>query len=131
MRAGQVPFRTTQGLDVLPIEALVFYKRRKQDVEPTVQQYYRELYASYIGAQPVQTTDALIYETAPFPLPGTGTATGGGVTDQGLDLRDTVDNCLWIALLLRPGDQPYVEAQKRAAPRPLQTGCSTWGCCRS
>src|SRR6185369_698695 len=27
LRAGQVPFRTTRGLDVLPIEAQAFYKR--------------------------------------------------------------------------------------------------------
>src|SRR6185295_5559429 len=28
VRAGQIPFRTNQGLDVLPVEAQIYYKRK-------------------------------------------------------------------------------------------------------
>lgn len=112
VRAGPAPFRTTLALDVLPIEAQVYTKQRRPDVAPTVQQYYRELYASYIGSQPVNTTDALIYESVPFPLPGSGAAASAS---QGVALSDTVDRCIWVALLLRAGDAPATEEQKRLA----------------
>lgn len=104
VRAGQAPFRTEMGLDVLPVEMQVFYKRAVSDAAPEVREYYRQLYASYMGSQPLNATDALLYDTQPFP------ATGG--VDLGVD---TIDAALWVALLLRPGDKPYDEAQKRAA----------------
>src|SRR4051794_6136165 len=61
VRAGQVPFRTVQGLAVLPIEARAFVKRA---VEPPAQllEYYRQLYASF-GGQPPSNLNLLMYET--------------------------------------------------------------------
>src|SRR5918997_4229669 len=35
VRAGQVPFRTVQGLDVLPVEAQVFFKRKLDTTDET------------------------------------------------------------------------------------------------
>src|SRR3712207_5516019 len=52
VRAGQVPFRTELGIDVLPVEAQVYYKRRVTDPSPQVSDYYEQLYASYGAAQP-------------------------------------------------------------------------------
>src|SRR2546423_7856370 len=37
VRAGQIPFRTNQGLDVLPIDAQVYYKRKIANPDPTIQ----------------------------------------------------------------------------------------------
>src|SRR5215510_788734 len=46
VRAGQVPFRSDSGLDVLPIEALVYYKQKIVNPETQVTDYYKLLYAS-------------------------------------------------------------------------------------
>jgi len=52
VRAGEVPFRLTQGLDVLPIEARAFFKRAVLPPEK-LQEYYRDrnlLHAEVTGA---------------------------------------------------------------------------------
>jgi len=60
VRAQAVPFRTSLGLDVLPIEARVFFKRK---LTPSAEQldYYRLLYASYRTQFPEE--DVTLYET--------------------------------------------------------------------
>jgi hypothetical protein len=96
VRAGPVPFRTQLGLDVLPLEAKVFFKRRlsAQAQSKELLDYYRLLYASYQVPFP---DDVLLYETV---------ALDPQVVDS-VDLNaDTVDACLWIALLARRGDAP-------------------------
>jgi predicted phage baseplate assembly protein len=47
VRAGQVPFRTELGLDVLPAEAQVLYKKKIGGAGDQVKEYYRQLYASF------------------------------------------------------------------------------------
>src|SRR5262249_13769894 len=47
LSAGEVAFRTTQGLDVLPVETWVGYKRRLLDPAPELVEYYRQLYLSF------------------------------------------------------------------------------------
>src|SRR5215210_5205465 len=46
LRAGELPFRTTRGLDVLPLEGRVYYKRTVA-VDQQVLDTYEDLYASY------------------------------------------------------------------------------------
>ena len=100
VRAGQIPFRTTQGLDVLPLEARFFYKREVKDAPAQLRAYYNQLYASFLKPQLAST--AQLYETATFPL-------AGGVP---LDLgRESIDGSLWIALLTRAGDKPFDKAR--------------------
>ncbi|HSF33661.1 MAG TPA: baseplate J/gp47 family protein [Candidatus Tectomicrobia bacterium] len=109
VRAGQIPFRTEQGLDVLPIEAQLFYKRLLVDPAPELLEYYNQLYASFLS--PPLAATAQLYETVPFPQPGTG-----GV-DLGLE---TVDSSLWMALLVRAADKPAENTeQAREALRNL------------
>ncbi|MDD2897506.1 MAG: baseplate J/gp47 family protein [Desulfuromonadaceae bacterium] len=92
--AGSVPFRTTLGLDVLPVEARVYYKRTYEANKPELTEYYRQLYASYRGTAPPSEIDFKLYETV--PLEG---------KDVGINLgTDAVDHSLWIALLARPKD---------------------------
>src|SRR5437764_1471153 len=43
LRAGELPFRTMRGLDVLPIEGRVYYKRTVE-VDPLVLATYEDLY---------------------------------------------------------------------------------------
>src|SRR5438128_7186961 len=45
-RAGQVPFRTELGLDVLPVDARVYFKRPLADQPQGLVDYYGALYAS-------------------------------------------------------------------------------------
>ena len=65
VRAGQVPFRTDQGLDVLPIEAQVFYKEKVVNPQTEITDYYKLLYASYEG-QPPDDADIQLYQTVPL-----------------------------------------------------------------
>jgi len=95
VRAGEVPFRTERGLDVLPIEARAFFKRPLAGPAPELEEYYRRLYASFRG-QPA-STDIRLYEATPFPPPGDAAVQSP---------LQAVDQSIWIALLMRPGDAP-------------------------
>lgn len=96
VRAGQVPFYTDLGLDVLPVEARVYFKRRVANPDPAVSDYYKLLYASY-NDEAVDSTRLELYETVPLDA----------TLADGVDLgRDTIDNSLWIALLVRAADRP-------------------------
>ena len=95
VRAGQVPFRTDQGLDVLPVEAVVYYKQKDTQQDPTITEYYQQLYASYT-LTPGSAPNVQLYRTV--PLPG---REGGEISIS----EDTTDNSVWIALLKRAADQ--------------------------
>jgi len=98
--AGQVPFRTDNGLDVLPIEAQVYFKRQIQNPPANLLAYYNSLYASYRGQQ--LDTPPVLYETVPLSQK---IINAGGVNLY----ADTADNALWVALLVRASDKPYTE----------------------
>jgi hypothetical protein len=96
VRAGQVPFRTERGLDVLPIEAQVYYKRKVVNQTTQITDYYKLLYSTYKGQPPAD--DAIqLYETLPIDgREGNEVAIG----------QETIDGSLWIALLVRAADKP-------------------------
>lgn len=98
VRAGSIPFRTERGLDVLPIEAQVYYKRGLTD--QTKIDYYTQLYASYFP--PASNALPSLYETVMLPPNASVTVDLG----QG---QDTVDGSLWVALLVRANDKPYAQ----------------------
>lgn len=118
VRAGQVPFRTERGLDVLPVETQIFYKR-PVPTEDRLRDYYKALYASYTAGAPEATTLQL-YETASLDAPA-AQQEGGGV-----DLSATVDRSLWIALLLRKkdgvGPGPLAAAREALANATISLG---------
>ena len=96
VRAGQVPFRTDRGLDVLPIEAQVYYKRKVVNQTTQITDYYKLLYASYKG-QPPADASIQLYESVPLDgREGNEVAIG----------QDSTDGSLWIALMVRSGDKP-------------------------
>lgn len=119
VRAGQVPFRTELGLDVLPVEAQVYFKRLLVDQPQELVDHYGALYASYKGSNPDATTLQL-YETVPLAAPPTQQQAAG------VDLSATVDNALWIALLLRrmdgTGDAALEAARSALAGKTLNLG---------
>jgi hypothetical protein len=101
VRAGEVPFRTEQGLDVLPIDARAFYKRAVAEPPPAIREYYRQLYASFRGQPP--SDDIRLYETVPFPSAQDQTSTGPATA---------VDGSIWIALLVRATDPADEETRR-------------------
>ena len=91
VRAGAVPFRTQLGVDVLPVEAHVYFKR-PMTAPSDVIEYYRLLYASYQAEFP---NDVQLYQTVALDPK----------TVPSVDLNaDTVDRALWIALAARRND---------------------------
>jgi hypothetical protein len=116
VRAGQVPFRTEMGLDVLPVEAQVYYKRRLSDPSGKVKDYYGQLYASYAGPQQ-DASGFQYYQTMPL------TARESEEVDLG---AETVDGSLWVALMVRAGDKPYAswiqDAREAIAGKTLSLG---------
>jgi hypothetical protein len=97
VRAGSVPFRTRRGLDVLPVETHVCFKRKLIEQPDEKKQYYRQLYASFLsaGMQAETETDVELYELVPL---------AARITDGVEITSETVDKALWIALLARPKD---------------------------
>ena len=100
VRAGRVPFRTEQGLDVLPVEASVLYKKKVEDSATQVRDYYEQLYASFDGGPSGGGTKLQLYQTVPL------TMRESDEVDLG---ADTIDGSLWIALMVRAADKPYEE----------------------
>lgn len=116
VQAGAVPFRTRRGLDVLPVEARVYFKRPVRQPSAELLDYYRLLYASYKVDFP---SDVQLYETV---------ALDRKVVD-GVDLNsDTVDRSLWIALLARrndvrdSGSDPWKTVRDQIGGRTLALG---------
>lgn len=105
VRAGPVPFRTERGLDVLPIEAVAYYKRKTAPDDQTTA-YYQELYASFTESTSGNTPPQLqFYETTPFSPRGT----------EPVDLgTEAIDQSLWLALMVRPVDLADPNALERA-----------------
>jgi hypothetical protein len=113
--AGEIPFRTTTSLDALPIEARYYVRREIAEPSEELQAYYALLYASY-GQTVPQTLN--LYETVEL------------VGGENIDLADTVDHCLWIALLGRKDDRAldnsadpaWTELRKKLGGRTLSLG---------
>lgn len=116
--AGAVPFRTESGLDVLPLEARVYFKQPYQPTDTSVQDYYQQLYASYVvppaNVPSPQNVTLALYQLATL---GPG---GASSVDLG---ADTVDGSIWIALLARAADASDVDGvRQRIAGRTLNLG---------
>lgn len=112
--AGEVPFRTTRGIGVLPIEGRIYFKRpiKDEDTEAEIVEYYRQLYASFQGEKLDDEVDLTLYLTALLD----------GTDDKGVSLaEDTIDNSVWIALLTRENEKP-ADIRKEIANKTLSLG---------
>lgn len=102
VRAGRVPFRTDRALDVLPVEAQVYYKRKVTNASTQITDYYKLLYSSYKGQPPADTAITL-YEAVPIDgREGNEVAIG----------QETTDGSMWIALMVRASDKPTDKTEK-------------------
>lgn len=113
VRAGEIPFRTTIGVDVLPIETRFYTKREVENPPAELVEYYSQLYTSYLDS-PSRGARPKLYDTLPFIPRGTNSVDLG---------RDTIDGSLWIALLTRASDKDRKEDIRKAiAGRILSLG---------
>ena len=112
--AGEVPFRTQLGLDVLPVEARMLIKRPIAEPDAELLAYYKLLYASYETDFPA---DFSLYESIQLDP-----------AKDKIDLAETTDRSLWIALIARPddrdvsGDDPWASVRKALGGRILSLG---------
>jgi hypothetical protein len=105
LRAGKVPFRTTRSLDVLPIEGRIYFKQKIDSPSDQMTAYYQQLYASFRGTP--QDPPPTLYSAQSFPLPG----------GDPVQLSETVDGFLWLALFVRESDKPpksWMDAAREA-----------------
>ncbi len=114
VRAGQVRFLTTQGLEVLPITAQLFYKRPTTTEQAAL---YQQLYADLLEDNTEQVP--AFYETTPMAQPS---ADG---TLPVLDLATTVDGCLWMALLARTAAE-LPQVRSHLVGKTLTVGVMPW-----
>ncbi len=112
VNAGQIPFRTERGLDVLPVEGKVYFKRPLKNQDGEIVDYYNQLYASFQGESLDTDVDLTLYETAVLD----------GKNEKGISLsEDTIDNSMWIAVLARENED--VDAtRKEIANKTLSLG---------
>ncbi|WP_420328410.1 putative baseplate assembly protein [Mameliella sp.] len=118
LRAGQTPFKVTRGLDVLPVVASVFYKRRLAGgALENARESYGALYASFTdppgSAAAVNALD--FYKTVEFEPPHPGDI------GPGLDVgAETIDG-LWIALFAQR-ENKVAEARDALRGKSLSLG---------
>lgn len=102
LKAGQIPFQTERGLEVLPLEGRAFFKRPLANPDAALLETYRDLFRSHYP----ERADAPIalYETVALDA------------DQGMTLAaERLDGVLWIALLRRASDKGVALDTVRAA----------------
>ena len=96
--AGRIGFVTTNALDVLPVEARVYYRRKLTPVEELEARRAQE---QLFEERTDDGTELEFYQTASFVAPTSAAAI------RPIDLGDpttTVDRALWVALLARPNE---------------------------
>jgi len=113
LAAGNVPFRSTSGLDLLPIDARIYYKKpRQEDENSEFGDLYRNLYAAF----DLPENSLKFYETSIYQPSQDGDAL------RTIDLsQETLDGSIWLALLSRGSESPEL-AREKIANRILSLG---------
>jgi len=116
--AGQVPFRTMEGIDVLPVEAKIYYKKAvsNDEISAESEQLYLQLYSGF--QEEGSSTQTRFYQTRQLEPPVTSTDLP--VVDLN-NSNDTVDGSLWVALLARSASV-VGETRKKIADKVLTLG---------
>jgi hypothetical protein len=87
------------------------FKRIVADPAPRLLDYHRQLYASFRAGQPT-LSGLRLYETVPLDPS----------SSDGVSIQTTADSSLWIALLLRQGQDPPNDPAVLAATRKALAG---------
>ena len=93
VQAGSVIFHTDAAFSLLPIETQVMTKQVVANPPAAIQAAQQALYATFASPPSAAGSELTMYETVPLD-PSSG----------GVQLSQTVDNSLWVALLVRESD---------------------------
>src|SRR4029453_1539495 len=128
--AGNVDFLTRDPVNVLPIEAQVYYKRKIPDTDPRFAEFqarYEAIRVAKLAEEadaaavaratdpPATTVNLDFYETTRMPVPTPGNPS------PVLDLTTTSDRAVYIALLA-PNNVPTDDARQALAHQTLSIG---------
>ena len=114
--AGNIPFRTTNALQILPVEARVYYKHPLSAAQSRDAEALYRLYASF----ELEQGELSFYETRQLNAPQAGAALpvvdlairdGSSTAQAGVPrqvLSDTVDGALWLAIFARSAEDPAI-----------------------
>ncbi len=96
--AGKVGFVTQNGLDILPVEMLAYYRKPlPSDQQQSAQTTYGLLYSTFTN----DPTNLEFYDVVPLLPPVSAASIPSVSLSNG---TDTVDGTLWMALLTRVGE---------------------------
>lgn len=106
LSAGNVSFKTSSGLAVLPVESRIYYKKPiNTDGNSELTDLYKNLYAAF----ELPESKLEFYETSIFE-PATD-----GTNLRFIDIsRETVDGTVWLAILSRQSETPEAAREKIA-----------------
>jgi len=93
VRAGKVPFRTRRTVQVLPVEAHVYWKRPRTDLDADALEHLKRLHEPFLGTA---TAGLAFYDPVELEPPATGAALP--VVDLADPTAGPVDGALWIAI---------------------------------
>lgn len=97
VKAGQVPFLVQNGLAVLPVSAITYYKA-PLTLDPATQAQYQLLYQTFLNS----SSDVLtFYQPVALDPPATGKQ--DPVVNLGDPVNGTIDRSLWLAIVAQPG----------------------------
>lgn len=120
-RAGKVEFRTRRTVNVLPVEAHVFWKRPRTDLDADTLDHLKRLHEPFLGTAGTATLS--FYDPIEMAAPTTGVPLP--VVDLADPVAGPVDGALWVALAASPpavraaGNSPDVAV---ASLRPIIAG---------
>lgn len=94
LRAGNVPFRTRNGLCILPVTAEVFYKKPQRDLDQDTIERYKLVYETLLERE---LDELEYYKPTRLEPPQIGKPLP--VVDLFNSATDTIDQALWMALV--------------------------------
>lgn len=100
--AGKVDFLTADGVTVLPLEARVYYKREVKPDDSRYPDFLARHEAIRLAEEAASGTSTAAVQLR-FYEPVAMAAPGAATPDPALNLADTLDGCLYVALLAPPG----------------------------
>jgi hypothetical protein len=98
VRAGKVEFRSRRTVNALPVDAHVFWKRPRTDLDADTLEHLKRLHEPFLGA--AGTSALSFYDPVELTAPSPGVALP--VVDLADPVAGPADGALWIALAATP-----------------------------
>jgi hypothetical protein len=97
-RAGKVPFRTRRPVNTLPVEAHVFWKRPRTDLDAATLAHLQRLHEPFLGRDGLD--QLAFYDPVELGAPAPGIPLP--VVDLADPVAGPVDGAVWVALCVSP-----------------------------